>query len=161
MKRRPVAKVLSACALVLAPTGAAQAAATCSVSASVLAFGSYNVFSATPRDSTGDVAVSCSVGGLISLLVSYEIKLSAGGSGTFSPRRMSSGANTLNYNLYTTNGRTTVWGSGSSGTGTVSDGYLLGVGTTVRHYAVYGRVPALQNARAASYLDSITVTVEY
>jgi spore coat protein U-like protein len=43
----------------------------------------------------------------------------------------------------------------------VSDSYLLGLGTTVRHYALYGRVPALQNAPAGSYLDSITITVDY
>lgn len=154
-------RLLCACALLLAPVGAVQAAANCSVSATVLAFGSYNPFSATPRDSTGTVTVSCTLGGLLSLLVSYEIKLSTGGSGSFSPRRMSSGANTLNYNLYTTSGRTTVWGNGSGGTGTVSDGYLLGLGTTVRNYTVHGRVPALQNARVGGYLDSITVTVEY
>ena len=158
---RAALRWLCACVLLLAPIGAAQAVANCSVSATVLAFGSYNVFSATPRDSTGDIVVSCSLGGLLSLLVSYEINLSTGGSGSFSPRRMSNGANTLNYNLYTSSGRTTVWGNGNSGTGTVSDGYLLGLGTTVRHYALYGRVPALQNARAGSYLDSITITVDY
>lgn len=147
--------------MLLAPVGAAQAAATCSTSATSLSFGSYNPFTVTPLDSSGTVTVSCSLGGLLSLLVSYQIKLSAGGSGTFSPRRMSSGGNTLDYNLYTTSGRTTIWGNGSSGTGSVSDGYLLGVGTTVRNYTVHGRVPAKQNARAGGYLDSITVTVEY
>ena len=147
--------------LLIAPIGASQAAGTCSVSATTLAFGGYNPFSSSPLDSAGDIAVSCSLGGLISLLVSYEIKLATGGSGTYSPRRMSNGANTLNYNLYTSSGRGTVWGNGTGSTGTVSDQYLLGVGTTVRHYDVYGRVPALQNARAGGYLDSVTVTVEY
>ena len=154
-------RLVATCVLLLAPVGAAQAVATCSTSATSLAFGGYNPFSVTALDSTGTVTVSCSLGGLLSLLVSYQIKLSAGGSGTFSPRRMSSGANTINYNLYTTSGRTTVWGNGTGGTGTVSDGYLLGLGTTVRNYTVHGRVPALQNARSGSYLDSITVTVEY
>lgn len=160
-RRRLLARALCAGALLMAPAGAAQAVATCSVSATVLAFGGYNAFSATPLDSTGDITVSCTLGGLLSLLVSYDIQLSTGGSGGFTPRRMSSGANTLNYNLYTSSGRNTIWGNGGSGTGTVSDSYLLGLGTTVRHYAVYGRVPALQNARAGSYLDSITVTIEY
>lgn len=154
------ARVLLALVLLLSPMGAAHAVANCSVSATTVAFGGYNPFSATPLDSTGDIAVSCSLGGIISLLVSYEIKLATGGSGGYSPRRMSNGANTLNYNLYTTSGRGTIWGNGSS-SGTVSDSYLLGIGTTVRHYGVYGRVPALQNARSGGYLDSITVTVEY
>jgi spore coat protein U-like protein len=154
-------RALCALVLLLAPVGAAQAVANCSVSATVLAFGGYNPFSATPLDSAGDITVSCSLGGLLSLLVSYEVKLATGGSGGFSPRRMSNGANTLNYNLYTNSGRSTVWGNGSGSTATISDGYLLGLGTTVRHYAVYGRVPALQNTRSGGYLDSITVTVEY
>lgn len=147
--------------LLLAPFGAAQAAATCSTSATSLSFGSYNPFSFTPLDSTGTVTVSCSLGGLLSLLVSYQIKFSAGGSGSYATRRMSSGGNTINYNVYTSSGRTTIWGNGSSGTGTVSDGYLLGLGTTVRNYTMYGRVAARQNVRAGGYLDSVTVTVEY
>lgn len=141
--------------------GPAQAAANCSVSATPVAYGSYNPFSASATDSTGVVTVACTLGGIISLLVSYNIKLSTGGSGSYGPRQMSSGANTLNYNLYTTTGRTTVWGNGTSSTGTISDGYLLGIGTTTRNYTVYGRVPALQNVYSGSYADTITVTVDY
>ena len=37
----------------------------------------------------------------------------------------------------------------------------INIGTTTRHYTVYGRVPALQNARSGSYSDVITVTVDY
>lgn len=154
-------RLICTIALLLAPVGAAHAVANCSTSATVLAFGGYNPFSVTALDSTGDITVSCTLGGIVSLLVSYEIKLSSGGAGSFSPRRMANGANTINYNLYTSSGRTTIWGNGTSSTGTVSDSYLLGIGTTVRHYSVYGRVPALQNARSGGYLDSITVTVEY
>jgi spore coat protein U-like protein len=35
---------------------------------------------------------------------------------------MKSGANVLNYNLYTTAAHTTVWGDGTAGTGTFSGG---------------------------------------
>lgn len=141
--------------------GVARAVADCSVSATTVAFGSYNPFNATATDSTGDIAVACTLGGIISLLLSYQIKLSTGGNGSYAPRRMSSGANTLNYNLYTTAGRSTVWGNGTASTGTLSDGYLLGIGTTTRHYTVHGRVPALQNVQGGAYTDTITVTVDY
>lgn len=147
--------------IALAVSPAAQAVANCSVSATTVAFGSYNPFSGTADDSTGNIQVTCSLGGLLSLLVAYEIKLSTGGSGSYAPRRTSSGANTLNYNLYINSARTTVWGNGTGGTSTVSDGYLLGLFTTVRNYTVYGRVPALQNVRGGAYADTITVTVEY
>lgn len=155
------AGVAAVLAFAAAYTSPALAVATCTVSATTVAFGSYNPFSSSPQDSTGDIAVSCTVGGILSLLVSYDISLSSGGSGAYATRRMSSGANTLSYNLYTSSGRTTVWGNGTGSTAIVSDGYLLGVGTTVRHYTVYGRAPALQNVRSGAYLDSITVTVDY
>lgn len=139
----------------------AFAVASCSASASPIAFGSYNPFNVSPTDSTGTITVSCSLGGLVSLAVSYTIRLSSGGSGSYVPRRMSFGANPLGYNLYTTSGRTTVWGDGTGGSATVGDAYLLGIGTTVRNYTVHGRVPALQNVRSGGYTDSVTVTVEY
>lgn len=139
--------------------GPAQALlATCTVSATTVAFGSYNPFNASNTDSTGTISVACSG---LGVLVNYTIKLSTGGSGSYSPRRMSSGGNTLNYNLYTTSGRTTTWGDGTGGTGTISDGYTLSIGTTTRPYTVYGRVPALQNVRSGAYTDTITVTVDY
>src|SRR5256885_7799224 len=75
----------------------AARAATCTVSATPVAFGSYNVFNTTPLDATGTVTVHCT--GLGEL--SYNIKLSTGLSGSYAPRQMANGANRLNYNLYT------------------------------------------------------------
>lgn len=135
-------------------------AVTCSVSATATSFGSYNPLSSLNTDGTGTVTVTCS--NVISLLVSYEILLSKGGSGSFATRHMSSGANTLSYNLYTSILRTTIWGDGTGGSGKVTDGYLLGVLVpTVRNYTVYGRIPAQQNVASGSYADSITVTINY
>jgi spore coat protein U-like protein len=115
----------------------------------------------TATDATGNIQVSCSLIGLISLLVSYDILLSPGGSGSYTPREMTSGTNHLQYNLYTNTARTTVWGDGNSGTATVSDGYLLGIGTTMRNYSIYGALPSSQNMPAGTYADTITVTVNY
>jgi spore coat protein U-like protein len=68
----------------------------------------------------------------------------------------------LNYNLYTTSARTTVWGDGSSSTGTVSDSYLLGLGAgTSTDYTVWGRIPMQQNVPTGTYNDSVVLTVEY
>lgn len=155
-----VLRMLVALSLAVAPC-LAHAIASCSVSATSVSFGTYNPLSASHTNSTGTVTVSCSLIGILSLLVSYNINLSKGGSATFNPRRMTSGANTLNYNLYTNSTRTTIWGDNTSGTSRISDGYLLGLGTTVRNYTVYGRVPALQNVAAGAYADTITVTVNY
>lgn len=151
---------LCALALALLPV-TAHAIADCSVSATGVAFGNYSFTNPTATDATGNVQVSCSLGGLISLLVSYDILLSTGGSASYAPRKMTSGTNELQYNLYTNAGRSIVWGNGTSDTSIVSDGYLLGLGTTVRNYSVYGRLPAGQNTPAGAYTDTITVTVNY
>lgn len=145
--------------LVLALPVAANAA-TCNVSATTVGFGGYDTLSPLNDDATGTVTVSCS-GGLISLLVSYNILLSKGGAGTYTPRRMASGSNTLNYNLYTNITRTTIWGDGTGGSSIVSDGYLVGLFVVTRNYTVYGRIPALQNVASGSYVDTITATVNY
>jgi len=139
----------------------ASALANCSTSATTIPFGSYNPFAAGNTDRSGTVTVSCSLGGLISLLVSYTIKLSPGLYGSYATRKLASGGNRLNYNLYTSAAYSTVWGNGTGGTGTVSDGYLLGLTTTNRNYTVYGRLPALQNLPSGAYSDTITITVEY
>ncbi|HKY90645.1 MAG TPA: spore coat U domain-containing protein [Nevskiaceae bacterium] len=158
MKRRAALALL----LLAGLPGRAWAVANCSTSATSVAFGNYNPFSASATTSTGTVTVSCSLLGLISLGVNYKIKLSAGtGSSGYNPRQMANGVNKLNYNLYldTNNGTGTIWTS--TAPNIVEDGYFLGLGTVTRHYTVYGRIPALQNARRGTYLDTITVTVDY
>ena len=139
----------------------AHALAVCTVSASSTAFGSYSMTNLAPLDASGNVQVSCSLEGLISLLISYDIALSTGASGSYAARTMNNGANVLQYNLYTTSGHAVVWGDGTAGSSIVSDSYLLGLSTTVRNYTVHGRMPASQNTPAGAYLDTITVTVTY
>lgn len=148
-------------ALSLSWSASVHALADCTVSASPTSFGTYSPFSISPLDGTGNVQVSCTLLGVISLLVSYDILLSPGSSSTFANRTMTGGGYNLNYNLYTTAGRSSIWGDGSGGTSIVSDGYLLGLLTTVRNYTVYGRVVALQNVPPGPYSDTIVVTVNY
>jgi spore coat protein U-like protein len=121
---------------------------TCTASATGVAFGAYDPFSSVPLESTGSVSVTCSAS------TSYTIALSAG-QGSFSNRTMSSGAHLLDYNLYTSSLRSTVWGDGSGATSTVA-----GSGTS-QSYSVYGSVQALQNAYVGSYTDSVVVTVSF
>lgn len=139
----------------------AYGVASCSVSASPLNFGSYSPFSASPHDAVGNVRVSCSLIGLVSVNVSYTIQLSTGSSGSFFPRELGAGSQTLQYNLYTNSARTTVWGNASGGTAQVSDGYLLGLLTVTRDYPVYALIPSGQNVPAGSYADTIVVTLNY
>jgi len=151
--------ILALCAVLW--TGRAGALAVCSVSAGGVAFGIYDPSAFSPLDRTGNVRVSCSLLGLAGLLVSYDILLSTGDSGSYAQRRMPGEGYALDYNLYTDNLRTKVWGDGSGSTSVVSDGYLLELLPQARDYPVYGRIPAGQNLPAGSYGDTITVTVNY
>jgi len=125
---------------------------TCIVSASALAFGTYDPTSATPSDSSTALTVTCS------LATTYNVGLSAGGGSgaSVATRKMTSGGNTLDYSLYTSAARSTVWGN-TVGVDTVSG---TGTGLPVA-YTVYGRVAAQQSVPAGAYTDTVTVTVTY
>lgn len=135
-------------AFLLAILPVMAAAQVCAVSATSLAFGAYDPFSATPKDSTSSITVS-------TCIVSYQIGLDAGtaSGATVTTRQMSSGANRMNYSLYRDAARTLNWGN-TLGVDTLS---TSGSAT----HTVYGRIPASQNLPPGSYADTITVTVTF
>ena len=120
-------------------------------SASTLNFGNQGVLVANV-DNTSTLAVQCTN------TTPYNIGLDAGtGSGaTVVTRKLTNGSNTVNYSLYSDSGRSTVWGN-TIGTDTVQG---TGNGAS-QSYPVYGRVPAQTTPAAATYTDTITVTVTY
>jgi spore coat protein U-like protein len=159
-----------AAAILLAAAGAAQAASAtttfrvtadvagnCRVSASDLVFGSY--IAGTPLAGQSAVKVRCTTG------TAYAVKLSAGTSLSLAQRTMKNGTNSLNYNLFADSGHTSIWGDGA----TASTVNRTGTGTGLSALAeatfdVYGLVPdtaANQDAAPGSYLDTITVSVDY
>ena len=128
----------------------AQQGHACTFNVTGVNFGSYDVFSNTPLDSTGNIDVNCPSG------VGYSIELSEGG-GTQTQRVMGSGVHRLNYNLYIAANRAVVWDDATSGTVTVNG---TGIGGSVNHW-VYGRIPALQNVHPGSYSDIIIVELTF
>ena len=126
--------------------------ASCTInSASTLNFGSQGVLIAAVNQ-TSAVQVQCTN------TTPYNIGLDAGaGTGaTVAVRKMTSGANTVNYSLYSDSGHTTVWGT-TIGTNTVA---ATGSGAS-QSYTVYGQVPAQTTPAPGSYSDTVTVTVTY
>jgi spore coat protein U-like protein len=124
----------------------------CDVTANDLSFGNYNPTLASPNDSSATISVICTSG------AAYTLGLSAGaGTGaTVAVRKMTSGANTLNYGLYQNIGRTTVWGE------TVGVDTVAGTGTGAAFvHTMYGRAAAQQTAPAGHYADTVTVTVAF
>ena len=164
--RRHVCSTAAIAVLSMLVASPALGGVTCSVAATGVNFGAYDVSVPTPDDSTGTVTVTCSYvppGGSVD--VNIQASLSAGNSGSYSPRQMAAGAARLNYNLFRDAARSSVWGNGLAGTGIVTAslkvGPGVGNGTRTADCPVYGRVPALQAAGLGDYSDTIVVTVTF
>jgi spore coat protein U-like protein len=153
IRRARACLTLAGLAVFLCPAAHALAV-NCSVTASTVAFGTYTPLTTTP--STGTISITCtSVVGVSPA----TITLSAG-SGTFTQRTMTSGANTLGYNLYLDAAHTEIWGDGSGGS--MADMLNLNQGAlgSTTTATVYGLVPS-QDPAPGSYTDTITVSVSY
>jgi spore coat protein U-like protein len=135
---------------------------SCTVTSTSLAFGNFAPLSGTVSDTTATVTVTC-LCPVLCLGINYTVAVSSGGSGTFSPRRMSAGTPKLAYNGYDSGARTTVWGDGTGGTTVQSRCRLLGaIGSSwVEPITFYGRIPVSSGIAPGSYTDSLTVTVTY
>ena len=134
--------------LVFGAAAAARAAPSChNITVTTLAFGNYDVYSATPLDSAGTISYSCPPPAV------PVVDISAGNSGSFSPRAMSltGSADTLKYNVYTDAARTTVWGSTPLA---VPQGNNLSV-------PFYGRIFPLQDVSVGTYTDTLIVTFNF
>ncbi len=130
---------------------------TCSATAATLAFPNYTPGGGAQTGNTS-ISVKCTKN------TPFTVSLNAGSTtgDAFAQRLMGSGANTLQYNLYTTAALATIFGDGTGGTGQIA-GTGLGV-ATANTVQVFGQVPDSVTNQAAvpgAYSDTITVTVTY
>jgi spore coat protein U-like protein len=118
-------------------------------------FGSYDVLSNLNNDSTGSISVTCTTFSIITTSLGPSPN-----SGGFNPRKMKNTitSDLLNYNLYTTSARTTIWGDGTQGTSTVFN-ILFANGTFNR--TIYGRIPAGQDVGIGNYGEVLVVTINF
>lgn len=84
-----------------------------------------------------------------------KFELDGGGAGNTSARKLKSGANQLDYQLYTNTTRTTVWGTGTQG----REVALTAVGNG--NVIVYGKIPGSQSIPPGAYTDTIAVTLTF
>jgi spore coat protein U-like protein len=134
----------------------ANVAASCTVSATALAFGTYNSLAAANDDVTTTMNVACTPG----TTWTATAGLGAGTGATFAVRKLTiaSTTNTLNYTLYTDSARTILWGDGVAPNGSYTG---TGTGATQAN-TIYGRIPGSQNTAAVgSYTDTVAVTVTF
>ena len=130
----------------------AKVQAVCEVTATDLSFGTYTSQGGAPLQGTTLLRATCTPNS------SYNVGLNEGTSpgATVNARKMVSGTQALNYQLYSDSARTTIWGN-TPGTDTVT-----GVGTGIaQDHTVFGAVPAAQVVPAGDYQDTITVRVYY
>jgi spore coat protein U-like protein len=112
-------------------------------------FGSHALL-ASNIDATGTFDVLCTTG------VPYTVSLDGGGGGSISSRRMETGGEQVNYQLYSDPSRSQVWGE------TLGVDRVAGTGTgSAQTLTVYGRVPPQTTPPAGTYTDTVTITLNY
>jgi len=129
-------------------------AQACTISATSVNFGSYNVFNGSDVDSTGTVTYRCN-----GSAHNITIGLTQGASATFNPRQMQKGGEVLTYNLFRDASKSSIWGDGTGGTSQ----YQIGnpPNNTNVNLTVYGSVPAGQDVSAGSFADTVTAVINF
>ena len=149
-RRRSLRRLTAAavCALL------SQAAlAACTISATAVSFGGYDVFAATPNNNgVGSMNIVCTKG----KSPPFAVRLSTGQSNSYASRLMNSGADSMNYNLYTSAARTVVWGDGTGGSSV-----MTAAERSTTALSIFGQIPAGQDAAVGAYSDSITAMVTF
>ncbi len=170
--RKTLVKVGAGAALVLlalaGPSFAGSTTGSVGVSGSVsnncvisnapsIGFGSYDPIvtnASASLDQTGMLQLTCTQGAVA------VVALDAGANSshaTGTTRAMSNGSGKyLSYEIYSDSGRSTVWGTGGSAVtepAAPSDAAV--------NYTMYGRVPSGQDVPAASYSDTVGITVNF
>ena len=130
----------------------------CTIGATSMSFGGYDVLNPVPADGQGTVSYTCGTHTARTPIKNVQIEMSSGSSGSFD-RSMSGGADRLRYNVYTDAARQSIWGDGSSGTSVVRHSDPQNHQT----YTVpaFGRIMPQQDVLSGSYSDTLIVTIEW
>jgi spore coat protein U-like protein len=147
---RTLIRIALAVAAVLAVARPA-AADRCTVTATPIAFGSYNVFASSPTDSTATVTFECNGGGRQPIAIALAPSAGAGSA------RLVSGAERLYYGLFQNAARTVLWGDGTGG----SQPYVTDRSKDPVTLPVFGRIAPGQDVAVGTYHDTVTVVVNF
>ena len=148
-------RLLILIALVIGTLYASDAhAQACTISATSVNFGSYNVFNGSPTDSTGTLTYRCN-----GSAHNITIGLTQGAGASFNQRQMQKGSESLTYNLFVDASRTNIWGDGTGGTSVYS--IANPPNNTNVNLTVYGRVTAGQDVSAGTFSDTVTAVINF
>jgi spore coat protein U-like protein len=168
LKTSLVAAALVAAGLASSTAFAATASGSVAVTATIgancilttvpMAFGVYDPLSATPKTANGQVQLVCTVGAAPAVAVDNGLNASG------AQRRLGSGANMLNYDVFTpvTNAANAACAY-TTAYPTVAPGFALTAApsTASRTYNLCGQIPALQSVPNGSYTDTVTATITF
>jgi spore coat protein U-like protein len=134
--------------------------ASCTINPATLVFASTAGTSliTTAVNGSSTVSVTCTSGS------PYSIAMDNGANASGSRRRMISGGNFLNYNLYVDAAHTQPWSTAiNSTTCTTSGDCFLGTGNgSAQSVNIYGVVPTTATAPpSGTYTDTVTMTVTF
>jgi spore coat protein U-like protein len=162
MKISSAAGMLLLTLAIITPCGAATTV-SCTAATTGIAFGLYNPLATGANTSSGSLQVTCTGRGTGSASVTVNVTLSTGLSNSYATRKMFSGANSLNYNIYWSTAYNQVIGDGSGGSfaGSTQPFTVAAGGTNFATGTFFGMAPALQDVAPGNYADVITVTVTY
>jgi spore coat protein U-like protein len=128
----------------------ANVSSGCAISATPMDFGQQGVITGNV-DATSTLTVKCS-----DTTLSYWVGLDNGVNAQSGQRRMSSGAGTINYNLFQNASRDAAWGATQATAPASATGSRTGTSMTV-----YGRIPGPVSPAAGTYTDVVTATVHF
>jgi spore coat protein U-like protein len=141
---------LAAAFLCLVMAGTAQAAPSCSGLGASLTIGPapYNVYNTVDATQAGSLTYKCPPPTV------PVVSMSASANGAYRPRQMTSGGDTLDYELYFDAAMTIIWGVGA-------DSHPVPPSGGTQTVPFYGRIFAQQDAAVGNYSDTITVTFNF
>lgn len=122
---------------------------SCSLTGGTMSFGTYTSGQTGNLDAEGQLTfANCPTGNLV-------FELDGGGSGNINARRMISGSNSLNYQLYRNPNRVSIFGTGSTAHTEIR---LVAGGGTI---PVHGRINGSQTVAAGNYADTVNVILTF
>ena len=134
--------------------------ASCTINPATLIFASTagTTLITTAVNGSSTVSITCTGGS------PYSIAMDNGANASGSQRRMNSGANFLNYNLYVDAAHTLPWSTATNSTTCTTAGdCFLGTGNgAAQTINIYGVVPTTATAPPpGTYTDTVTMTITF
>ena len=122
----------------------------CALTGGTMNFGTYTSGQTANLDVDGTISyANCPVGNLV-------FELDGGDAGNVNARKMTSGSNALNYQLYRNSTRSAIFGTGTANAYT--EVRLISGGGSI---PVYGRIASGQTAPAGNYADTVDITLTF